>query len=157
MKIYLLTVGHKMPAWVVAGYSDYAQRLRGEITLEMQEIALAKRSRNANTEQLTLKEGESMLAAIPARAYVLALDVCGKPWSTEALANEVQTWMAMGRDVVLLVGGPDGLSEMCLARADARWSLSNLTFPHPLVRIIIAEQLYRAVSWLRNHPYHRSA
>ena len=96
-----------------------------------------------------------MLAAIPAGSIVIALDVLGKSWSTEQLASQLDQWLASGQDVALLVGGPEGLSPACLQRADLKWSLSALTFPHPLVRIILAEQLFRAWSILSNHPYHR--
>lgn len=97
-----------------------------------------------------------MLAAIPADCYVVALDVKGKSWSTEVLASRLQDWMASGRELSLLVGGPDGLSPACLARADQLWSLSSLTFPHALVRVIIAEQFYRAWTITTGHPYHRA-
>ncbi len=97
-----------------------------------------------------------MLAAIPADCHVVALDVQGKSWSTEALASRLQDWMASGRELALLVGGPDGLSPACLSRADQRWSLSPLTFPHALVRVMIAEQFYRAWTITTGHPYHRA-
>ncbi|HPY41824.1 MAG TPA: 23S rRNA (pseudouridine(1915)-N(3))-methyltransferase RlmH, partial [Thiolinea sp.] len=100
-------------------------------------------------------EGEKLLAAIPAGSLVIALDVLGKPWSTEQLSSQLDQWLASGQDVALLVGGPEGLSKACLQRSDQKWSLSALTFPHPLVRIIVAEQLFRAWSILSNHPYHR--
>jgi len=86
---------------------------------------------------------------------VIALDVLGKSWSTEQLSGQLDQWLASGQDIVLLVGGPEGLSKACLQRADQKWSLSALTFPHPLVRVILAEQLFRAWSILSNHPYHR--
>ena len=102
------------------------------------------------------EEGERILAAIPDNHHVVALDVKGKAWSTEQLAQQLAHWQADGRDVSLLVGGPDGLTDDCLQRANQRWSLSALTFPHPLVRIVMAEQLYRAWAVLQNHPYHRA-
>jgi 23S rRNA (pseudouridine1915-N3)-methyltransferase len=101
------------------------------------------------------EEGRQILAAIPPQARVVALDVGGKGWDTATLATRVRDWMQEGRDVALLVGGPDGLSRDCLERAELRWSLSALTFPHALVRVIIAEQLYRSWSILAGHPYHR--
>jgi 23S rRNA (pseudouridine1915-N3)-methyltransferase len=101
-------------------------------------------------------EGERMLKAIPRGCRVLALDVRGKEWSTEQLTGKLDEWMAGGRDIALLVGGPEGLAESCLQRADGRWSLSPLTMPHPLVRVVLADQLYRAWSIMRNHPYHRA-
>ncbi len=96
-----------------------------------------------------------MLKAIPAGGHVVALDVDGCQWSTEGLAEMLAKWMAMGKDIALLIGGPEGLAPECRAAAKQTWGLSKLTFPHPLVRIIVIEQLYRAWSLLRNHPYHR--
>jgi 23S rRNA (pseudouridine1915-N3)-methyltransferase len=96
-----------------------------------------------------------MLKAIPKGSQVLGMDVAGSTWSTERLSERLERWMADGRDIALLVGGPEGLAPDCLRRADARWSLSPLTLPHPLVRVVVAEQLYRAWSIMRNHPYHR--
>lgn len=102
------------------------------------------------------REGEAVLAAAGARDRVVALEVGGRPWSTEQLAEQLERWQLDGRDVSFLVGGPDGLAPECRARADQQWSLSPLTLPHPLVRILLAEQLYRAWSITRNHPYHRA-
>ena len=156
MRVHLLAVGQKMPRWVSDGYREYADRLRGELQLELTEIPPGKRKRSSDIARLIDQEGERLLAAVPARANIIALDVTGKPWSTEKLASEMEGWFASGDDMALLVGGPDGLSRACLERANARWSLSAMTFPHPLVRVIVAEQLYRALSILRNHPYHRA-
>src|SRR5690606_36004967 len=102
------------------------------------------------------REGEAMLAALDRRDYVAALDLRGRQWSTEGLAQAVERLRADGRNLALLVGGPDGLAPACLARADATWSLSELTLPHPLVRILVAEQLYLVWSLLNRHPYHRA-
>lgn len=156
MKLRLLAVGQKMPAWVEAGYAEYANRMPPETRLELVEIPLAQRSKSQAVEKAIAAEGQRMLAACNERDRVIALDVRGKPWSTEQLAAQLAEWMQDGRDVSLLVGGPDGLSQDCLERAERRWSLSPLTLPHPLVRILLAEQLYRAVSILKNHPYHRA-
>lgn len=97
-----------------------------------------------------------MLAAVPRDCHVIALDVTGQAWNTEVLAGRLQGWLGAGRDVALLVGGPDGLAPACLARADTRWSLSPLTLPHALVRVVLAEQLYRAWTLVSGHPYHRA-
>lgn len=156
MRVHLLAVGQKMPRWVRDGYLEYANRLRGELRLELKEIAPGKRTRNTDISRILDREGERLIAAIPQRAIVIALDVEGSQWSTGQLSGRVEKWFAAGCDVALLVGGPEGLSSAALDRADARWSLSALTYPHPLVRIIVAEQLYRALSLLRNHPYHRA-
>lgn len=144
-----------MPAWVEAGYREYAKRLPGECSLRLREIPLGKRGKGADLRRAVHDEGERMLAALPRDCLVLALEVGGSAWSTEQLAGQLGDWMASGRDLALLVGGPEGLAPSCLERADRRWSLSTLTLPHPLVRVLVAEQLYRAWSVLRNHPYHR--
>lgn len=143
MKIRLITIGHKAPDWLQEGYQDYAKRLPASCALELIEIPAEKRPE------------EKMLATIKADNYVIALDVKGKCWSTEALSDKLQGWLQSGKNIDLLVGGADGLSPACLAKAQEKWSLSALTFPHMLVRLIVAEQIYRAHSILQNHPYHR--
>ncbi len=155
MRISLIAVGTRMPAWVTQGYAEYARRLPADCALRLVEIPAGKRGKGADIARITQQEGEKMLAALPKRARVVALDVKGRPWSTEILSQELDAWRHDGRDVALLVGGPEGLAPECMARAEQRWSLSNLTLPHPLVRIVVAEQLYRAWSILHNHPYHR--
>ena len=144
-----------MPDWVQAGYSEYAKRLPRECALELKEIPLATRSKNTYIARAIEKESESILASIPAQERVIALDVLGKPQTTQTLADALRDWQMQGGNTSLLIGGPDGLSVNCLARANQRWSLSGWTLPHPLVRIVLAEQLYRAWSLLNHHPYHR--
>ena len=156
MRIQLIAVGQKMPAWVDQGYREYAQRMPAEARLELKEIAPGKRGKNADIKRIVQDECQRIQAAIPRNSRIVVLDVQGKSWSTEQLADRLGDWMQSGQDIALLVGGPEGLSQECRALADERWSLSALTFPHPLVRIIVAEQLYRAWSVLRNHPYHRA-
>ena len=126
-----------------------------ELKVEWRELPLARRGKDANAEQLKAREGEQILKAIPAGDRVIALDVRGKSQSTEALAKQLSEWQMSGDNYSLLIGGPDGLSQACLDRAERRWSLSELTLPHPLVRILLAEQLYRAWTITVNHPYHR--
>ncbi len=155
MKIHLLAVGSRRPAWESLGFEEYARRMPPECALQLVEIPTSKRARTTPLERAVRREGERMLAAIPARAQVLALDEQGQAWSTSRLAHLLTGWLQNGRDVALLVGGPDGLAPACLQRADERWSLSPLTLPHGLVRVIVAEQLYRAWSMTRQHPYHR--
>ena len=145
-----------MPSWVEEAYREYAKRLPRECTLQLHEIPPGKRSKSQAPERAQQDEGLSILGAIPADCHVVALDVQGRAWSTRELAASMQDWMASGRDVALLVGGPDGLSPACLERADRRWSLSALTFPHALVRVIVAEQIYRAWTVTTGHPYHRA-
>jgi 23S rRNA (pseudouridine1915-N3)-methyltransferase len=156
MHIHLIAVGNKMPAWVNEAYSEYAKRLPHECNLQLHEIAPAKRSKQADITQILRDEGQRMLAAIPKGALVVALEVHGRAWSTEKLSEQLASWMGQGRDVTLLVGGPEGLAEEARKAAQVEWSLSPLTLPHPLVRVVLSEQIYRAWSILRNHPYHRA-
>ncbi len=156
MKIHLIAVGERMPRWVQEGYAEYARRLPRECALQLVEIAPGRRGKGADTARAVREEGERLLAAIPRGARVIALEVNGRPWSTEQLAGQLEKWLAGGSDVALLVGGPEGLSEDARQAAAQQWSLSPLTLPHPLVRVIVAEQLYRAWSILANHPYHRA-
>ncbi len=150
-----------MPAWVEAGVAEYRKRLPPEIQFEIREIALGQRfkknagGKNADIARALQQEGEAMSAAIGARDFVIALDVKGKSVSTEQFAVELSKWQQNGDPVSILVGGPDGLAAACLDRAQQRWSLSALTLPHPIVRVVFAEQLYRAWSINSNHPYHR--
>lgn len=155
MRIRLLAVGQKMPDWVTEGYQEYAKRLQDDVRLELVEIPAAKRSRNNDTDAWKRQEAEALQAAIHPSDRVVALDVLGKPWSTENLRDRTAQWLQGGQNIALLVGGPDGLSPDLLAQASERWSLSPLTLPHPLVRIVVAEQIYRAWTLLKGHPYHR--
>lgn len=154
MQINLIAVGNKMPEWVLQGYNDYARRLPRECELILKEIAPDKR-RSGDIARIIREEGERMIAALPPRAHVVTLDIPGKRWSTEDLSQSLRRWFNNGQPVALMVGGPEGLSQEVRELARESWSLSPLTFPHPLVRVIVAEQLYRAWSLLNNHPYHR--
>ncbi|HEX7029843.1 MAG TPA: 23S rRNA (pseudouridine(1915)-N(3))-methyltransferase RlmH [Gammaproteobacteria bacterium] len=155
MKIRVLAAGQKMPAWVTEGWNEYATRMPPECRLELLELPLAQRAKSRPVERAVQEEGERMLAALGSE-QLIALDVRGKAWSTGQLSAELSGWLQGGRDIALAIGGPDGLSDAVLERAERRWSLSPLTLPHPLVRVIVAEQLYRAMSILKNHPYHRA-
>lgn len=155
MNIYLLAVGNKMPGWVEQGYQEYAKRMTADCRLKLVEITPGKRGKNADLARIKQNEGEKLLQAIPKGVLVIAMEVNGKAWSTEQLAQQMDGWLHSGQDVALLIGGPEGLSEDCVRRADIKWSLSPLTLPHPLVRVLLSEQLYRAYSILKNHPYHR--
>jgi len=156
MKIHLVAIGEKMPAWVLAGYDEYARRLPRECSLVLRELPLATRGKTGDPLKWKREEAELIRAALPKGAYLVALDVLGKAWDTPELSRRMGTWMQEHSDVVLLVGGPDGLDDTLLGEAHARWSLSPLTFPHPLVRVLLSEQIYRAWSLLNNHPYHRA-
>lgn len=155
MKIYLLAVGNKMSDWVNKAYHEYARRLNADCQLKLIEIAPGKRGKNADLVRIKQQEGEKILSAIPKRTLVVALEIKGRAWSTEELSGQLNDWLHSGQDIALLIGGPEGLSDDCVARADIKWSLSPLTLPHPLVRVILSEQIYRAYSILKNHPYHR--
>jgi len=139
MRARLITAGTRLPAWVNEGYADYARRLGPGLRLELVEVPFKKR----------------MLECIGPREFVVALEVTGRALATLELARWLEARLAAGRDLAFVVGGPDGLAPELLARADYRWSLSPLTWPHGLVRIMLAEQLYRAQSLLKGHPYHR--
>ncbi len=155
MRIRLIAVGHKMPKWVVEGYDEYAKRLPKDFALELLEIPMSPRGKNTDIAKAIRKEGDLMLEAIPSSDKVIAMEVLGKEWSTDQLADQTEQWRMGGYNVSLLVGGPDGLDPRCTARADQVWSLSRLTLPHPMVRILLAEQIYRAWTLMNNHPYHR--
>lgn len=144
-----------MPRWVEQGYEEYAKRLPRECELILKEIPAGKRGKNSDTDRIVKEEGEKMLATVSDRAHIVTLDIPGKPWSTEDLASHLKNWLESGQPIALMVGGPEGLADTVKQRANQSWSLSKLTFPHPFVRVIVAEQVYRAWSILNNHPYHR--
>ncbi len=156
MRIQLLAVGRRMPAWVDAGYADFVKRMPPECRLELKEIEPGTRGKGRDPARAMADEAERLLAAIPKSAQVITLDERGREWSSVELAQRLQAWMLDGRDVALLVGGADGLAPEVKSRAESSWSLSKLTLPHALVRVLVAEQLYRAISILKNHPYHRA-
>lgn len=157
MKLRLVAIGTRMPAWVEAGFQDYAQRLPArELKLELVELPLAARgNKNPDPERAKQLEGQSLLERTRDHHRVV-LDERGSAWSSTDLAARLRVWMQNGRDVALLVGGPDGHAAQVIAAADERWSLSKLTLPHALVRVMLAEQIYRAWSLTANHPYHRA-
>ncbi len=144
-----------MPEWVARGWGEYAKRFPRGLELELKELPSAHRSRSSKAESVRAAETACLLAAVPASNGLVALDGGGQQWTTLELAERMKLWMQQGRDLSFLIGGPDGLDHTCLQRADARWSLGKLTLPHMLVRVILAEQLYRAWSITQNHPYHR--
>jgi 23S rRNA (pseudouridine1915-N3)-methyltransferase len=158
MNLRLIAAGTRMPSWVDAGYNDYAKRLTQDYKLELVEIPLGQRS-GGDTARATDKEGERMLAVLNnlgGNPYIVALQVGGKSLSTEQLALFLQARARDGRQVAFCIGGPEGIAPTVDARADYRWSLSPLTLPHALVRVIVAEALYRAVMVIKGHPYHRA-
>lgn len=155
MQIHLLAVGERMPAWVTEAFAGYAKRLPHECRLVLHEIPAGKRSKGADLTRLTRDEGTRLLAAIPPGCRIVALDRGGRELDTGQLAAQLQKQLDSSTDLALLVGGPEGLAPACLDAAHERWSLSRLTLAHPLVRVVVAEQLYRAWSILKNLPYHR--
>lgn len=155
MRIRLLAIGNKLPSWINEGMQEYVKRFPASCYLEVVEIPAEKRTKQTHPSVLIEREGEKLLAAVKPNTRVVALAIKGQMISTEKLAANLKDWQLEGRHVDMLIGGPDGLSNACLQKAEMHWSLSPLTLPHPLVRVIVAEQLYRAVSILQNHPYHR--
>mgnify|MGYP003639852471 CR=1 FL=1 len=156
MKLKIIAIGTRMPNWVNEAWSEYAVRMPAEMSVELIEIPAPKRGKNPDSVRLIAKEGEQMLAAIDRQDIVIALDEHGKMWDTVKLSQQMDHWRNEGCNVCFLIGGADGLAPACKARANIVWSLSALTLPHPFVRPIVAEQLYRAWTLLTNHPYHRA-
>ncbi|TDQ36669.1 23S rRNA (pseudouridine(1915)-N(3))-methyltransferase RlmH [Thiopseudomonas denitrificans] len=155
MRIRLIAVGSKMPGWVEEGWREYVKRLPAEIQLELVEIPLVTRKKNADVRRLIQQEGDAMLGKVLPGERIVTLEVNGKPWSSEQLAAELDRWRLDARTVNLMIGGPEGLAPQVQARSEQQWSLSPLTLPHPLVRIVVGEQLYRACTILSGHPYHK--
>ncbi len=153
MQLGLIAVGRKMPAWVQTGTQEYTKRFPKQWQFGIRELAQANSGSVAKNKSL---EAGALLSAVPDKSHVVALDNRGSQWSTEQLAQQLQQWLELGKPVNFLVGGPDGLDNTVLSHANQQWCLSPLTFPHPLVRIVVCEQLYRAHSLLINHPYHRA-
>lgn len=155
MHIHLVAIGRRMPDWMRAGFDEYKKRLPRECTLELKAIDSPVKSASMASEKRKAREAEVLLAAVPNKACIVALDERGSVWSTHQLAAKLNDWQGYGRDIALLIGGPDGLDERCRRAASDVWSLSKLTFPHAMVRVLVAEQLYRANALNHGHPYHR--
>ena len=156
MKARLIAVGERAPSWVAQGFADYRQRLSHWLPLELVEIEPGLRGKGRDAVRATSDEGTRVLAALSKNALVVALDGRGREWSSEQLSQRLEHWRGQGRDLAFLIGGPEGHAPEVLQRADEQWSLGALTLPHMLVRLLVAEQLYRAASMLANHPYHRA-
>ncbi|MDP1698936.1 MAG: 23S rRNA (pseudouridine(1915)-N(3))-methyltransferase RlmH [Xanthomonadaceae bacterium] len=155
MHARLIAVGERAPSWVAAGFAEYSKRLSHWLPLELVELPPGRRGKGLDPARAILDEGQRMCAALPKGALVVALDGGGRALTSEQLAQRLAHWRQQGRDLALLIGGPDGHAAAVLACADETWSLGPLTLPHMLVRLLVAEQLYRAASLLANHPYHR--
>ena len=156
MKALLIAVGERAPDWVVSGFTEYQKRLSHWLPLSLHEIAPGIRGKGRDANRATAEEGTRVLAAIPKQAHVITLDGRGKGYESEQLAHRLEAWRQGGRELAFLIGGPEGHSPEVIAAAHESWSLGPLTLPHMLVRLIVAEQLYRASSLLANHPYHRA-
>ncbi|MGH8124442.1 MAG: 23S rRNA (pseudouridine(1915)-N(3))-methyltransferase RlmH [Rhodanobacteraceae bacterium] len=155
MRGRLIAVGERMPSWVASGFAEYVKRLSHDLPLELVETKPGLRGKGRDGARAMADEGAALLAALPRNAHVIALDGRGSAWSSEQLAAQLSNWRMAGRDLAFLIGGPDGHARDVLQRADQRWSLGPLTLPHMLVRLVVAEQLYRAATILGGHPYHR--
>lgn len=145
-----------MPDWVASGFNEYAKRLPKNYQLNLIEIPALKRTESSNIKQVIIEEGVKLSAAVPKNNLIVALDEHGKEWSTMELAQKIGDWHVEQQDISLLIGGPDGLSDECKKKARVIWSLSKLTLPHQMVKIFLAEQMYRAWSIINKHPYHRN-
>jgi 23S rRNA (pseudouridine1915-N3)-methyltransferase len=156
MKAHLVAVGERPPAWVVEGFAEYQKRLSHWLPLELVEIAPGVRSKGRDAARAVHDEGARVLTALPRQVQVVVMDGRGTAWSSAQLARRLEHWRGLGRDLALLIGGPEGHAPAVLSRADETWSLGPLTLPHMLVRLLCAEQLYRAAAMLANHPYHRA-
>ncbi|MCC4620469.1 23S rRNA (pseudouridine(1915)-N(3))-methyltransferase RlmH [Xanthomonas cassavae CFBP 4642] len=156
MKCRLIATGERAPSWVAQGFAEYQKRLSHWMPLELVEIEPGLRGKGRDAQRAIDDEGRRVLAALPKSAHVVALDVPGRPLSSEQLAQRMEHWRSQGRDLAFLIGGPEGHAADVLKSASESWSIGPLTLPHMLVRLIVAEQLYRAAAMLANHPYHRA-
>lgn len=152
----IITVGHKMPKWISLGFLEYQKRLGKPFQLELIELPSKSFCDSWPADKIKGFEAELILDKIPPQEYCIALDVQGSMLSTEALSQKIPIWQSQSLNLHFIIGGREGLADSCLKRADFKWSLSALTFPHQMVKLILAEQLYRAVSLINQHPYHRS-
>lgn len=155
MKLRILAVGHKMPDWIESGFHEYARRMPADANIELIEIKPEKRAAGASTERIQKLEAGRILAALPAQPILIALDERGKQLTTAELSLSLARWMQDGANPCFVIGGADGLDACVHGKANLLLGLSRLTLPHGLTRVMLAEQLYRAVSLLKGHPYHR--
>ncbi|KVE29718.1 23S rRNA (pseudouridine(1915)-N(3))-methyltransferase RlmH [Burkholderia singularis] len=156
MKLHIVAVGHKMPDWIAAGFDEYAKRMPPELRIELREVKPELRSGARSADSVMAAEKQRIDAALPKNARVVALDERGRDWTTMQLAQALPAWQQDGRDVAFVIGGADGLDAQLKSRAELLLRVSSLTLPHGMVRVLLAEQLYRAWSITQNHPYHRA-
>ncbi len=155
MRSHLIAVGKRMPAWITAGFNEYNKRLPRKLHLNLVEIAPAARTKSATVRKALAEEACRIRAAVPEDALVIALDEHGDQFNSNILSRRIASWNTLGRDLAFIIGGADGLDAELKQTVDMLWSLSTMTLPHALVRIIVVEQIYRAWTILQNHPYHR--
>lgn len=155
LTIHLVVIGDRMPQWVDDGFGEYQKRIRGQMALNLIEVSAIRRGKNADLKRIQIEEDARLLAAVPAGCRTVALDRAGRALSTLQIRDRMESWLLGGDQVALLVGGPEGLSPDLIKSADESWSLSALTFAHPVVRVVLAEQIYRCYSILEGLPYHR--
>jgi len=155
MKVHLIAVGKKMPEWINAGYAEFSKRMPPELQINLIEITPSTRNKSTPIEKNIKEEGERIQSAIPANSKLIVLDEKGKNFSSIDLSRKIEGWLPMGQDISLVIGGADGIDPEIKQQADEKWSLSSFTLPHALVRVVVVEQLYRAWSILKGHPYHR--
>ncbi len=155
MRVNLIAVGKRMPAWIENGFKEYSKRLPKEFTLHLIEITPAQRKKTTPIEKSIREEIERIKMAVPKNNLVIALDETGKQFSSKTLSKKMEGWIQQAQDISLVIGGADGLGDEFKETADEVWSLSKMTLPHALVRVIVAEQVYRAWSIMTKHPYHR--
>ena len=155
LNILVVAVGSNMPAWVDQAWTEYSKRIRGAIKVELREIAAVRRGKQADIGKVVQAEESRITAAVAGRDRVIALDRCGKSVSTRDMAQQMTAWMQDSPRVALVIGGPEGLSSRFLESCQATWSLSAMTFAHPVARVVLAEQLYRGYSIIQGLPYHR--
>ena len=156
MHIRLIAVGDRQPAWVLQAFDQYVRRLPRQWQLRLDVVATARRGNDGDTAKARSTETRKVLDKLQPAEQVVLLDETGRQWSSAELAAQLRIWQDAGRDLAFVIGGPDGMDEECHQRADLRWSLSNLTLPHGMARVLVAEQLYRAWTMTTGHPYHRA-
>lgn len=155
LKITIIALGNKMPDWVTLGSNEYAKRFHDNIQVKIIEIPLIRRSKSSDLARILEKETTLIKDVLPTSARLIAMDMLGKSFSSDDLAHKISHLQQISSHLCFIIGGPEGLSTEILTLCDERWSLSRLTLPHPLVRIILLEALYRAWSIINNHPYHK--
>lgn len=155
MKINVITIGTRMPAWITDGVNTYQQRMPADYCVKFTEISAIRRDKHTDINSALKKESEALLAKCLPSTVTIALDRLGKAITTKQLAQQLHEWHDLSQDINILIGGPEGIHPNYLAQIPHQWSLSKLTLPHPLVRVVLSEQLYRAYSIIIDHPYHR--